>query len=416
MPELDLKTVREYDGRFHIGVYGANGQRLFANILPDTGEGVFIRDSNGIIYTDCVAGIASNILGYGDRGFNSAIINLLINRGIVHESNFYPNDVQSLYAKELCEVLSAFMTRPKVFLCNSGGEAVEGAIKDAFLNKKPEGDDYDPAKDDRYIVSMNNSFHGRNGFALAVTGQEKYRKDFQALLGMKVRFVDFNDEKGLENITYKTYAVIIEAIQGEGGIIEAHLEYMQKLREACNKYGVLLIVDEVQTGFARTGKMFAIQHYGIEPDIICMAKAIANGVPFGAFAVNERADLLVKGQHASTYGGGYLACTAAREVLRQIKERDLPANATRMGDLFRDWSGQIQSPAIVGTRGKGLMLGVEFDTPEHRDKIISGCIDDKVLFAPSSTKTLRIVPPLIIKPDEFNNALYVLGNNIKKLQ
>lgn len=407
---MKSKRVMELDAKHHMNVYGP---RFYGDVVPIFGEGVKLYDSKGRDYIDCVAGIACNILGYGDKKFNKALLKVL-DDGILHTSNLFYNEPQARYVKSLCGLL--FMKNPKVFPCGSGADAVNGAIKCAAKNKgNRSSKNY---QRNRNIVSYFGAFHGRIGPALAVTDPKYHKgKDFDITLPKGVKFINLNDEKGLEKITEKTYAVIIEPIQGEGGIIEVEKRYMKKLRTACNKAGALLIADEVQTGFGRTGKLFAMEHYGVKPDITCMAKGIANGLPFGAFAVNKKADLLVPGEHATTFGGNYLACTAANVVLTEINQKGLMENAINMESIFFDWynSGVESNPHVVDARGKGLMLGLEMETADQRKEVISGCLEDGLIVAPSGTKTIRLVPPLVISKTNFKKALATVKRNIKKL-
>lgn len=398
MQKSRLIKIIESDKRCHIQCYG---DRYFP-IAPARGKGAWLWDVDGKRYLDFLAGISVHILGYGNEKFTEALKEVLDN-GILHTSNLFYNPIQAEYEEKLVKVLP--MKNAKVFFCNSGAEAVSGAIKCAKKNK--------PRTKEAKLIAMKGSFHGRYGDALAATGQEKFRKSDQGWwrdLTQKVEFIEFNNVAELDKINRKTYAVIFEPVQGEYGIIEGEYRFLNGLRRRCDEVGAILIADEVQTAFGRTGKMFACEHYDIEPDIICMAKGIANGVPMGAFAVNERADLLKKGEHASTFGGTYIACAAAKATLDVIQKERLVKNSEKMGNLMRELIyhnlGKYDTDVIKQVRGKGLMIGIEVDSVERRDKLIKRCWEKppRVIFG-SAEKAIRALPPLIVNTEHIEEAV-----------
>ncbi len=387
---MKLSTVKDLDKEFHIAVYG---ERFFDKSFV-SGDSVYLEDEEGSKYLDALGGIATNCLGYNHPEFNEALKEI-IDGGVLHTSNLSYIPIQVEYAKNLSENLP--MKQPKLFFCNSGAEAVSGAIKLASKNKGS------------VLISMENSFHGRYGDALSATGQGQYRKPFTKTLKQNVKFIPFNDENYLDSINDDVYGVLVEPIQGEGGIIIPDKEYFKILKEKCDDAQALLIADEVQTGFWRTGESFCMKHYGVEPDIIAMGKGIANGVPMGAFAVNEYADLFEPGEHASTFGGNYLACTAANATLNIILKETLGENSSKQGAYFLERLNELDNEQIRTVRGKGLMIGIEMDTPENKIKIIQDALKKGLIVGGAGKNVVRIEPPLIFSKADVDKAMDILS-------
>lgn len=301
-------------------------------MVLDRGEGMYLYETDGTKYLDFAAGIAVFALGYGNREYNDAL-KAQVDK-LLHTSNYYYNEPAYEAAKALCEASGM----DRVFFTNSGTEAMEGALKLArkyYYNKRGEADSE--------IIAMEHSFHGRSMGALAVTGTKKYREAFGPLIG-QVRFARFNDLESVRSlINEKTAAVVLEAVQGEGGIYPAKPEFLQGIRELCTEKDILLILDEVQCGMGRTGTMFAYQQYGVEPDIMTSAKALGCGVPVGAFAAKEKAaNAMVPGDHGSTYGGNPFACNAVRTVFRLFEKLDLCSHVKTVGDYLWNVLEQIR--------------------------------------------------------------------------
>jgi len=362
------------------------------------GQGSFVWDNYGDRYLDFWPGWAVNSLGHCHPRVVAAVkkqVDILI-----HVSNYLYHPLQG----ELAQLLVEASFPGKVFFCNSGAEAVEGAIKLArkYARTILKKDGYE-------IITAFNSFHGRTLGALTATGQFKYQQDFHPLVpGFK--YVPFNDLKTLEEaVGEKTCAVLLEPIQGEGGVNVASPEYFRGVRELCSRHNVLLILDEVQTGLGRTGKMFAYQHYGIGADVITLAKGLGGGVPIGAvIARSGVAEALIPGNHASTFGGNPLACAAGIAVLETIKQQDVLKNVNQQSEYFFSRLEGLRSrfPFLREIRGEGLLLGVELDFPGK--EIVEQCRQRKLLINCTAEKVLRMAPSLLVTSQEIDMAVEVL--------
>lgn len=362
------------------------------------GEGCWVWDENGKAYRDFVAGIAVCNLGHCHPEVTRAIREQAAT--LVHVSNLYYTRPQIEVARMLTE--NSFADR--VFFCNSGAEANEAAIKIARKHFKDEG------QGDRYeIVSMTQSFHGRTMATLSATGQEKIRKGFEPVL-QGFRFVSFNDIDALrEAITPTTCAVMLEPIQGEGGIRLPDPGYLRAVRRLCDETGVLLIYDEIQTGMGRTGKLFAHEHEGVRPDIMTLAKALANGLPMGAMACTETvASAFAPGAHASTFGGTPLVTAASRAVLRILTQTDILEHASVMGERLMSGLRDIAArhPVLRDVRGRGLMIGAEMDADGA--KVVMACLKKGFLINCVQGNVLRFVPPLLVGSDDIDALLSCL--------
>lgn len=363
-------------------------------IVLERGEGVRLYDDKGKEYLDFAAGIAVYALGYGNKDFNDAL-KAQIDK-VMHTSNLYYNEPACLAAKEVCEASKM----DRVFFTNSGTEAIEGAIKTARK--------YAYLKDgstDHNIIAMEHSFHGRSMGALSVTGNAHYREAFEPGIG-NVRFASFNDLASVRELAdRKTCAVIMETVQGEGGIYPSDETFIRGVRELCDDMGILLILDEIQCGMGRTGYMFAWEKYGVKPDIVTMAKALGNGVPVGAFAVTaEVADnSMAPGDHGTTYGGNPFACAAILEVLRQYRERDIAGHVRALTPVLEGALDELKDKYefIKDRRGAGFMQALELDRPCA--PVIAKAQENGLLIISAGADIIRMVPPLVIEEGDIRD-------------
>ena len=362
------------------------------------GRGTKVYDLEGREYTDFVAGIAVNVLGHGHPDLVLAIQRQAAR--LIHTSNLYYTEPQV----RLAQVLVDHSFAEKVFLCNSGAEANEAAIK---LARRYSYEKYGPG---RYgIITMKNSFHGRTLATLSATGQEKVQKGYDPLVP-GFSYVTFNHLAELEQaISEKTAAIMLEPVQGEGGVHVADRDYLNAVRELCAQKDILLIFDEVQTGMGRTGTLFAYEQLGIAPDIMTLAKGLGGGVPIGAcLARGEIAKAFGLGSHASTFGGNPLACAAALTVFRLLLEGRLLDQAKRMGDYLSKGLSECKDRchAVRRVRGLGLLQGIELEM--DATKVVSECLRRGMLVNATGQNVLRLVPPLIITQGEIDRLLEVL--------
>ncbi len=361
-------------------------------------KGTKLYDDTGQEYTDFLSGIAVCNLGHNHPNVVDAIFKQIGN--YMHLSNLFYMRPQA----DLAELLAQNSFADKVFFCNSGAEANEGAIKLARKYAKDNG-----AADRYEIITLIDSFHGRTFATISATGQEKVKKGFEPLLpGFK--HVKLNDMDGLKAaVTNATCAVMIEPILGEGGVMEAAPEYMTNLRMFCDDNYLLLIFDEIQTGIGRTGKLFAYEHYGVEPDIMTLAKGIANGLPLGAVLAKERvAKAFVPGTHASTFGGNPYACSAGVAVMKTLLHEGVLAKCTDMGEYFRGELNKLKGKYgfINEVRGKGLLIGMELDFPCA--DIVTKCLDKGFIINCTMENVLRFLPSLLISKEEIDALVEVL--------
>ena len=362
------------------------------------GSGVKVWDVNGKEYLDFVAGIAVCNLGHSHPQVIAAVKEQLEN--LTHVSNLYYTEPQAQLAKLL--VYNSFAD--KVFFCNSGAEANEAAIK---LARKYAHENMGPDKFE--LITMKDSFHGRTMATITATGQEKFQFGFTPLLE-GFTYVPFNDLQALEaRISNKTCGIMVEPIQGEGGVNIPNAQYLSRMREICDSHGILLIVDEVQTGMGRTGELFAYEHSGIKPDIMTLAKALGNGFPIGAMlATNKIAKAFIPGNHASTFGGSPLAMAAANATVKTMLQEGILEHCRKMGDYFLLQLKKLQQKhkIIKEVRGMGLMLAAQLNI-ESGD-IVNECLQKGLLINSAGSKTLRFVPPLIITTQDVDQAIKVL--------
>ena len=360
------------------------------------GQGLRLTDLEGRQYLDFIAGIAVSVLGHNHPALTAAIQAQAAR--LLHVSNLYLVPEQA----RLAQWLVKHSTCTRAFFCNSGAEANEAAIKLARKYWRAKGAS-------RYeIIVARGSFHGRTLAALAATAQPKYQQDFQPLPPGFVT-VPFNDIQALRSaITADTAAVMLEVVQGEGGYHFAAPEYLTGVRALCDERGLLLILDEIQTGLGRTGRWFAYEHFDITPDIVTLAKGLGGGVPIGALLATEAAAAFVPGDHGSTFGGNPLACTAAFAVLETIEREHLLANAAEVGAyLLISLQGlAARHPVITDVRGLGLMLAVDL-TIEAAD-VVEACRERGLLVNAVQPETLRLAPPLIVSTAEVDEAVRIL--------
>ena len=366
------------------------------------GKGLKVWDLDGNEYLDFFPGWAVSGIGHCHPEVVNAVKNYL--KKIIHVPNNYYNMLQGKLAQEIIE--NSFKGEGKAFFCNSGAEANEGAIKLVRAYGVPNG---------KYeIITMQNSFHGRTLATITATGQPKYSKDFEPLpAGFKS--VPFNDIKALEGaITDKTIAVMLEPIQGEGGINVAHDDYIKDVRELCDKKGLVLMFDEVQTGMGRTGKIFCFQHYGVTPDVMTLAKSLAGGIPIGALVASKKyADVLKPGMHASTFGGSPIACSAALGVFEAIRREKLLRNTQEMGKYLVEKLNELKKKKsiIKDIRGKGLMIGVELNV--EGAAIVEACFKERLLINCAHGNVLRLMPGMIVNKKQIDKAIEILDKVMK---
>ena len=371
-------------------------------IILDKGEGVYLYDTEGKKYLDFAAGIAVFALGYNNKEYNDAL-KLQLDK-LIHTTNLYYN----MPAIEAAKKLTKAAGLEKVFFTNSGTEAIEGALK---LAKK-----YAYNKDgstDHEIISMNNSFHGRSLGALSVTGNNEYQKAFKPLIE-GIKFADFNNLESVKNqITQKTCAIIIEPVQGEGGIYPATHEFLHGVKALCEENDILLIFDEIQCGMGRTGSLFAFHQYGVTPDIMTAAKALGCGVPVGAFLANEKAgSAMVPGDHGTTYGGNPLVCCAVSKVLDLFESSKIINHVNEIVPYFENELDKLvdEYDFIVERRGMGLMQGIEFSYSVN--DIILKAQELGLLIISAGKNIIRFLPPLIITEEHIDEMIEKLKSAI----
>ncbi|MDE7326383.1 MAG: aspartate aminotransferase family protein [Lachnospiraceae bacterium] len=366
-------------------------------IVLKRGEGVYLYDLEGKKYLDFGAGIAVFALGYNNPEYNEALKAQVDE--LLHTSNYFYN----VPATKACEKITQMTGLDRVFLTNSGTEAVEGAIKLArkvYYNKH--------GKADGEIIAMNHSFHGRSMGALSVTGTPKYREPFGTLEG--IVFADYNNyEDVAAKVTGKTCAIIMETVQGEGGLHPASHEFLQKVRALCDQKGILLILDEIQCGMGRTGTMMAYEQYAIKPDVVTLAKALGCGVPVGAFAAKEEFALaLVPGDHGSTYGGNPFAAEAICKVFELFGKQQVLENVRNVSVYLEKKLDVLAEKyaCIKERRGRGLMQGLEFDRPVKG--IIGKAMEAGLITFSAGENIIRFVPPLVIGKEHVDEMIGIL--------
>ena len=371
-------------------------------LVLERGEGVYLYDENGKKYLDFGAGIAVFALGYGNKSYNDAV-KAQVDK-LVHTSNYFYNKPSA----DACEKIAQASGMDVVFLANSGAEAIEGAIKVArkyYYEKtgNAEGE----------IIAMNHSFHGRTMGALSVTGQPKYQEAFGPMLP-NIKFADYNDFESVKAlVTEKTAAILLETVQGEGGLYPAGKEFLQQLRVLCDEKDILLMLDEIQCGMGRSGEMFAYQAYGVMPDVMTTAKALGCGIPVGAFAARGKAALALKpGDHGSTYGYNPLAGAAINAVFGQFEELELLAHVKEISAYLCEKLDALveKYDCIKERRGIGLMQGLEFTHPVG--KYLVEAQEKGLILLSAGANLMRLVPPLIIEKEHVDQMIAIVEEMI----
>ena len=363
------------------------------SVIFEKGEGMYLFDNEGNKYLDMGAGIAVSALGYSNDEYKQALKDQIDK--LIHVSNLYFTEPSIKAA----EYLSKASGMDKVFFTNSGTEAIEGAIK---LARKYA---YNKDKNSKgEIIAMNHSFHGRSMGALSVTGTKHYREPFEPLIG-GVSFANYNDLESVKKLATKdTCAVILETLQGEGGIYPATDEFIHGLRKFCDENDILLIFDEIQCGMGRTGKMFTYQHYGVKPDIMTSAKALGCGVPVGAFAATkEVADAMCPGDHGTTYGGNPLATAAVCKVFEIFEKDGILNHVNEIAPYLKDKLNVLKDKfpdKIKDVRGKGLMMGMELYG--SAGDVVSKLLKKGVILISAATNIIRFVPPLVVEKEHID--------------
>lgn len=364
-------------------------------IVLDKGEGVYLYDTEGKSYLDFAAGIAVCSLGYGHPKYKDALKEQIDK--LMHTSNLFYSVPVAKAAQKLKEATQM----DRVFFTNSGTEAIEGALKAARKYAYTKGNG-------RYeFIAMNHSFHGRSMGAVAVTGTEHYRTPFEPLIG-GVKFAEYNDLESVKAlVNEKTCAILLEPVQGEGGIYPAEQSFLEGLRALCDEQDILLIFDEIQCGMGRTGSMFAWQGYGVKPDILTMAKAIGNGVPVGAFAMTEKVaeSSLVPGDHGTTYGGNPLVCAAVETVLQIYEEEQIIEHVKEVSQYLEQQLDSLVSKNewVSKRRGKGLMQGLVLDKPVG--EVVKKAMEYGLIVISAGGNVLRLVPPLVITAEHVDEMI-----------
>ena len=395
---MNLSEIKSLDSQHFLQVFGERMPACFVR-----GEGCTLYDQDGKAYTDLFAGIAVNALGYHHPVITDAII-AQANAGVLHTSNIFYVQPQAELAALLCEHTFA----DRVFFANSGAEANEGAMKLACKYFYAQGVN-------RYkIVSADHSFHGRTLATVAATGHDYYQAPYRPLLPKGITQVPYNDLDALKAaIDDETAAILLEPMQGEGGVTPAKAEYLKAVRALCDEKGILLILDEVQTGVCRTGSLYCYEQYGVIPDIMTSAKGLGCGFPIGAVLASEKvASKIAKGDHGSTFGGNTFACAVSLAAMRYMIEGDFSAVAREKGAYLMDAVRRINSDHIAEVRGMGLLIGIQL-----KDDCQAGDVMRRMLargFVPgtASGNVIRLAPPLIISYEEMDAFVAALAEEL----
>lgn len=369
--------IQALEAQYTSGVYAKR------DLVIVSGKGALLYDKEGREYIDCVGGQGVANLGHAHPAIAAAIADQA-QRLITCPEMFY-NDRRAELQARLCQLTHM----PRVYLCNSGTEAIEAALKFARATTQRTG-----------IIAAMRAFHGRTFGALSATHNKKYREAFEPLVP-GFRHIPYNNlEKLTEAVDENTAAVILEVVQGEGGVYPGTAEFLQGAQELCRQRGALLIIDEVQTGLGRTGKLFAYQHYDLQPDFVCVAKSLAGGLPMGATLISPRVGEFSVGWHGSTFGGNPLACAASLAALDVIEKEGLPQRADKLGNIFRERLRQISSPLVREVRGLGLMVGMELKVKVA--PYIQAMTEKGVLVLNAGMNVLRFLPPLVIEAEQLD--------------
>jgi acetylornithine/N-succinyldiaminopimelate aminotransferase len=393
-----MSRVEELFHRYVAGTYRREP------LVLTSGKGMIVEDIKGRRYLDFVGGIAVCALGHAHPAIVRAISEQA--QKLMHVSNLYYIPQQG----ELAELLAQITPKPieKFFFCNSGAEANEGALKLAVKHTKRSR-----------IIVMEGSFHGRTALTVGATWKSSYRQPYQAIIPPVFDFVPFGNLESVEMaISDRTAAVLVEPIQGEGGVRVPPDDFLPGLRKLCDEHGLLLIIDEVQTGFCRTGRWFACEHWGVEPDIITMAKAMGGGFPIGSFGAKpEVMNSFGTGDHASTFGGNPLACAAAIATIKMMRKLRLPQRAERMGRYFLDRLSELvdKHDRAHDARGKGLLLGMELDSRKNAERAVEMARERGFLINLTADRVLRFTPPLTVERYHIDRLVDALDQILREL-
>jgi len=396
---MNLNDIKALDSQYFLQVFGERAPVCFVR-----GEGATLYDQDGKAYTDLFAGIAVNSLGYAHPAITDAII-AQAKAGVLHTSNIYYVEPQAQLAELLCKHTFA----DRVFFSNSGAEANEGAMKLACKYFYAQGSK-------RYkIVSADHSFHGRTLATVAATGHDYYQEPFRALLPKGISQVPYNDLDALKAaVDEETAAIMLEPMQGEGGVTPGNAEYLKAVRKLCDENGMLLIFDEVQTGVCRTGSLYCYEQYGVVPDIMTSAKGLGCGFPIGAILASEKvASKISKGDHGSTFGGNTFACAVSLAAMRFMIENDYAAVAKEKGAYLMNAVKAIESDKIADVRGMGMLIGIELDSNYAAGALSRRLLDRGFVAGTASGNVLRLAPPLVISKDEMDAFVSALKEELE---
>lgn len=378
---MDIKIL---ESQHTSGVYAKR------DIAIVRGKGALLYDDQGGEYIDCVGGQGVANLGHAHPAVAAAIAKQA--QTLITCPEMFYNDRRAELASRLC----ALAGRPRIFLCNSGAESIEAAFKFARISTRR-----------TKIIAAMRGFHGRTFGALSATWNKKYREPFEPLVPGFVHVPYNNLERLAQVVDGETAAVVLEVVQGEGGVYPGSAEYLQGAQRLCRQAGALLIIDEVQTGFGRTGRFFAFQHYGLEPDLVCAAKSLAGGLPMGAVLIGDSVGEIPTGSHGTTFGGNPLACAAALAVLQTMEQEQLPQRAAELGNYLLERLKGINSPRVREVRGLGLMIGIEI-----RQKVapyLQALMERGVLALAAGLTVIRLLPPLVIEQQQLDRVVEALG-------
>ena len=379
---IDREQIISWESQYDSGVYGKQP------IVLVRGQGAHIWDEDGTEYIDCIGGHGALNLGHGHPAVLEAIQAQL--QQMIYAPNGFYNDQRAKLLAALIRIAPPGIER--AFLCNSGTEAVEAALKFARLSTGR-----------TKIISTMRGFHGRTMGALSTTWNKAYRTPFEPLIP-DISFVPYNRPGRLDSVVDEnTAAVIMEVVQGEGGVNPSEGDYLRGVQALCRERGAMFIVDEVQTGFGRTGKMFACEHYGLQPDLMPVAKSIASGIPMGATLIGERVGEIPRKVHGNTFGGNPLACAAALATIQIMEQDDIPQRAAELGTRLINGLRSIKSPVIREVRGLGLMVGIELKTKSSQ--FLAKLAEKGVLALPAGATVMRFLPPLIISEDDIDTVI-----------
>ena len=379
-----MQNVIDIENKYSAGTYAKQ------DLVIVRGQGASLFSAEGEEYLDCTSGHGVANLGHAHPKVAAAIVEQASTLITLFES--YPNDKRAALMQKMALLVPGL---ERVFFCNSGTEAVEAALKFARISTGQ-----------IEIVAAMRAFHGRTFGALSATFNKKYRQGFEPLVP-GFSHVPYNKIEALEEVvTEETAAVILEVIQGEGGVYPADVDYIRAARRICDEKGALLIIDEIQSGFGRTGKMFAIEHFGVTPDLLCCAKSLAGGVPIGAVLIGKKVQNLTPGTHGTTFGGNPLSCAAGLAALTAIEEEDLAGQAADKGAYLMDKLLRIESPLIREVRGMGLMVGIELK--QKVASYLKALQDHNVLALNAGMTVLRLLPPLVITYEQLDRLVDAL--------